>query len=76
MTQGMQTAGQNRGPAEFFNTIGQEQPLTDGRFEASQLMKWTRLGYQVFETEIDRFSTRGTGELMIIEVIPLAFVRV
>jgi hypothetical protein len=39
-------------------------------------MKWTRLGDQVFETEIDRFSPRGTGELMIIEVIPLAFVRV
>jgi hypothetical protein len=35
-------------------------------------MKWTRLVYRVYETEIDRFSPCGTGELMIIEVISVA----
>ena len=56
--------------------IGQERLLTDGRFEASQLMKWTRLVDRVHETEIDHFSPCGTGELMIIEDIPLACARV
>jgi hypothetical protein len=39
-------------------------------------MKWTHLVDRVDETEIDRFSPCGAGELMIIEVIWVACDRV
>ena len=49
--------------------IGQEPPLADGRFEASQLIEWTSLLDRVFDIDMQLWPNCGGGVFKIVAAI-------